>query len=164
VAKKRGCFFKHRCTCGSLCVPWLRAIDRLNLALFILHLIKRFNAETGANIDAKALGIYACALGARERHRSDTIEFVLDRMEDGHGKIARARRYAETDLYYPFMQDCPNLRVMAQDDPNGSQNTPALQAADALAWELRKNYELKRPWFEGGDTSPDSPGMGKQYL
>jgi hypothetical protein len=133
-------------------------------AVVVLSDLIRFNAGTGADVDAKALGIYACALGARERHSSAAMEFVLDRMEEGHAKVDLARRYTETDLYYPSVRDCPEFRVMPKDDPNGSQNTPALQAADALAWELRKNYELKRPWFESEDASPDSPEWGNSLF
>lgn len=92
------------------------------------------------------------------------MEFVLDRMEAGHAKINLARRYAETDLYYPFMRDCPSFRGLPQDDAHGSQNTPGLQAADALAWELRKNYKLKRAWFESEDASPDSPDWGNSLF
>jgi len=133
-------------------------------AVIVLSELKRFNAETGADIDAKGLGIYACALGARQRHRTGAMEFVLDRMEQGRTKVELARCYAETDVHYPFMRDCPDFTVLPKDDPNGSQNTPALQAADGLAWELRKNYELKRPWFETEDASPDSPGWGNSLL
>lgn len=133
-------------------------------AVVVLSDLKRFNAETGADVDAKALGIYACALGIRERYKTGVMELVLDRMDEGRVKVDRARRYAETDLYYPFMRDFPEFRVLPKDDPDGSQNTPALQAADFLAWEVRKNYELKRPWFENEDASPDSPDWGNSLL
>jgi hypothetical protein len=129
-------------------------------ATIVLADLRRFNSETGADIDPKALAIYACALGARERHPTDAMEFVLDRMAEGHAKVSLARGYAETDHYYPSVRNFPGVEVLPPDGPIGSVNTPGLQAADALAWEARKDYELKRPWFEGENLSPDSPGWG----
>jgi hypothetical protein len=85
-------------------------------------------------------------------------------MDGGSTKIETARWYADTDCYYPFARNFPEFRVLPKNGPEGSQNTPALQAADFLAWEARKNYELKRAWLESDNASPDSPDWGNSLF
>ena len=132
-------------------------------AVVALPDLRRFNAETGAGIDASALALYASALSARQLHQKDCLELLLDRTTDGNRKVATAASYGKTDSYYPFMRDFPKFVVLAKDGPGG-RDISGLQAADFLAWELRKNYELKRPWFESEHPSPDSPDWGKSLM
>ena len=118
--------------------------------------LRRFNVETGAGLDAKALAIYGCVLDIRRRHAHDTINLVFDRMDGGSATVELAKRYAASDSYYPDARNFPVCRILPKGGPEGSRNTPGLQAADFLAWEVRKNYVLKREWLESDVASPDS--------
>jgi Protein of unknown function (DUF3800) len=133
-------------------------------AVIALNDLRRFNAETGATIDAKALGIYACALSARQFYETDDMELLFDRMIESNSILALAESYGKSDKYYPFMQNFPDFTALPKNHPTGARQVPGLQAADFLAWESRKNYELKRSWFEGEHPSPDSPHWGTSLL
>jgi hypothetical protein len=92
------------------------------------------------------------------------IEIVFDRMDGGSATIDLAKSYAASDSYYPDSRNFPVCRVLPKEGPDGSSNTPGLQAADFLAWEVRKNYELKRGWLESDAASPDSPDWGNSLF
>jgi hypothetical protein len=133
-------------------------------AVISLSGLRRFNAETGAGLSAKALAIYGCALDIRRRHPNEAIDLVVDRMDAGSAVVESAKRYAVSDSYYPESRNFPVARVLPKVGSEGSHNTPGLQAADFLAWEVRKNYELKREWLESDDASPDSPDWGNSLF
>src|SRR5580698_1819057 len=104
-------------------------------AVISLSGLRRFNAEKGAGLDAKALAIYGCVLDIRNRHAHDAIELIFDRMDGGSSTIELAKHYAASDSYYPNARDFPACRILPKEGPIGSRNTPGLQAADFLAWE-----------------------------
>lgn len=133
-------------------------------AVISLAGLRRFNAETGAGLDAKALAIYGCVLDMRRRHATEAIELVFDRMDGGSAIVEMARSYGASDSYYPDSRNFPVCSVLPKDGSEGSRNTPGLQAADYLAWEARKNYELKRNWLESDVASPDSPDWGNSLF
>jgi hypothetical protein len=133
-------------------------------AVISLSGLRRFNAETAAGLDAKALAIYGCVLDIRRRHAHDTIKIVFDRMDAGSATIDLAKDCAASDSYYPDARNFPVCRILPKEGPEGSRNTPGLQAADFLAWEVRKNYELKREWLESDAASPDSPDWGNSLF
>lgn len=144
------------------------AIGRAKLkgvgATVVLADVRRFNEETGTDIEATALALYGCALGARQHWATERMELLLDRTTDGKGKVLLAESYGKEDMYYPFMRDFPRIDVLPMDHPIGARGIPGLQAADFLAWEARKNYELKRSWFESERPSPDSPDWGSSLM
>ncbi len=133
-------------------------------AVISLKDLARFNAEKGLAIDPKALAIYGAALELRQFDQTSDIKVVLDRMSGAHQAIDLAEKYGKTDRYYPFMSNFPTFTPLARNGATGSRNTPALQAADFLAWEVRKNWELKKTWFEEFDPRPDDPKWGNSLF
>jgi hypothetical protein len=133
-------------------------------ATIVLKDVDRFNTETGLRLDAKALAIYACALEVRQVFPVETLDLLVDRMDRGNLMIERARKYGLTDSHYTALKNFPSFRVLPKSGAHGSRNTPGLQAADFLAWEARKNYELKRTWFEGDHPAPDSADWGRSLF
>jgi hypothetical protein len=133
-------------------------------ATIVLRDVDRFNAEKGLRLDPKALAIFACALEVRQVFPVETVELLVDRMDRGEQLVEMARKYGLTDSYYIALKNFPSFRVLPKGGAQGSRNTPGLQAADFLAWETRKNYELKRTWFEGDHPSPDSADWGRSLF
>jgi hypothetical protein len=72
-------------------------IGKVNLrgcgAVIALNDPRRFNAMTGAGIETKTLGIYACALGARQVCKDETMEVLFDRLAGGSTQVTLAERY-----------------------------------------------------------------------
>ncbi|MBS0366584.1 MAG: DUF3800 domain-containing protein [Proteobacteria bacterium] len=126
-------------------------------AVISLWDLERFNAESGRGLDAKALAIYGCALEMRRYNETIDVECVLDRMNGAHAALARAEQYGRTDNFYPFMRNFPTFIPLSKNGNTGARNTPALQAADFLAWELRKNFENKRGWFDEYNPRASDP-------
>jgi hypothetical protein len=133
-------------------------------ATIVLRDVDRFNRETGLRLDPKALGIFGCALEVRQVFPNETVELLVDRMDRGELLVETAKKYGLTDSYYTALKNFPAFRVLPKGGAQSSRNTPGLQAADFLAWEARKNYELKRNWFEGDHPSPDSADWGRSLF
>jgi hypothetical protein len=133
-------------------------------ATIVLKDVDRFNTETGLALDPKALAIFACALEVRRVFPDETLELLVDRMDRGELLIETARKYGLTDNYYTALKNFPCFRLLPKNGVRSSRNTPGLQAADFLAWEARKNYELKRTWFEVDHPSADSAKWGRSLF
>jgi len=133
-------------------------------ATVVLRDVDRFNVETGLRLHPKALAIYACALEVRQVFPDEVLELLVDRMDRGEVLVETARKYGLTDNYYTALKNFPSFRVLPKSGAENPRNTPGLQAADFLAWEARKNYELKKAWFEGDHPSPDSADWGRSLF
>jgi Protein of unknown function (DUF3800) len=132
-------------------------------AVIALKSLERFNAEKSKSLVPKALAIYATALELRKWNQTADMEIILDRTADGHASIATAKKYGRTDEYYPFMKNFPSFLPLSKDGTTGAHNTPALQAADFLAWEVRKNCELKKDVLKDAPR-PDDPNAGRIFF
>jgi hypothetical protein len=133
-------------------------------ATVVLRDVDRFNEETGIRLEPKAIALYACALEIRQVFPSEALELLVDRMDRGEMLLKTAMKYGMTDKYYTALQEFLSFRVLPKVGAQDSRNTPGLQAADFLAWEVRKNYELKRAWVEGDHPSPDSPDWSRSLF
>jgi hypothetical protein len=131
-------------------------------AVISLRDLDRFNSETGRDLDPKALAVYASLLELRKVHETDDMELVLDRMDGAHAAIALAEEYGQTDSFHPFMRNFPAIMPLSKNGTNGCRNTPALQAADFLAWEVRKQCEQRKKLL--GRVSPSDPTFPQQVF
>jgi hypothetical protein len=116
-------------------------------AVVVLDDLRKFNDEHGLSFDAKALAIYASMMELRKVQPKECVEVILDRMNQGHAAIAKAEEYAPSEelkdiSFLPLPKKCAY----------GAQDMAPLQAADLLAWEIRKEYELKKEWYQ---ANPD---------
>jgi hypothetical protein len=110
--------------------------------------LERFNAEHRTSLEPYPLAPYGCmVLAARQNPKSKHIELVFDNVEKVHSKLGTALSYAEADTVYD-----PGLCHVIQTIPLSKGTTwrdlAALQAADFLAWEYRRNHENVGAWFD----------------
>jgi hypothetical protein len=125
--------------------------------------IMQFNEAHRQQVDPKAFCLYFLSFLIRQIYPTEDMELVLDRMNGAHAAIEKAKEYAKTkplDIG-PF----PTFTPLSTDGSAGAKNVPELQAADFLAWEARKDYELKRPFFESAiPPQPDDPGFHQEQF
>ena len=112
-------------------------------AVVVLDDLKRFNNEHALSLDAKAVAIYASMMELRMVQPKECVEVTLDRMTKPHAAIAKVEEYAINGQFTNL-----SFHPLPENGTNGSRNMPSLQAADFLAWEIRKEYELKRQWYQ----------------
>jgi hypothetical protein len=107
--------------------------------------LRRFNGERGLKVQAYAFNLYTNMVQLSARWPDAKIEVVIDRTTNHGPKAAKAREYADSDAYY---QDCgKNIRLIPLDRNFTAKDVPALQIADFLAWEARKDIDTKDEWF-----------------
>jgi hypothetical protein len=112
-------------------------------AVVVLDDLNKFNDEHDLSFDAKALAIYASMMELRKVQPKECVEVILDRMNQGHAAIAKAEEYAPSEE----LKDISFL-PLPKKGAYGAKDMAPLQAADLLAWEIRKEYELKKEWYQ----------------
>lgn len=118
--------------------------------------LRRFNAERGTSIQAYPFNLYTNMTQLSDRWPDDIIEIVIDRTTNHGPKAAKARQYADSDAYYPKCGK--NIQLMPLDSSLSAKTVPALQLADFLAWESRKDIDTKDEWFSNYKTGDDLSG------
>ncbi len=101
--------------------------------------LAQFNQERGLDIDPYALALYACHLEFESEFKFDECEVVTDGFDRAGRRCELARQYVQSDkkrptAFEPFFM-CP-LR-----GHDSFKNTLPIQAADLVAWEMRKSWE-----------------------
>ena len=114
-------------------------------SVVVLDDIKRLRHERTINIQAKPIAIYTSLIELRALYPRDELEVVLDRTNDAAASVADAEKYAAS---HPVPIEFPTFTILSKSGPCRSKSMPPLQAADFLAWEIRKEYELKRQWYQ----------------
>lgn len=109
--------------------------------------LRRYSKERGVNIEAYAFTIYITLVQIMLQHPQASVQLVIDRIEQGHTKVALAERYFKSDRFMGSLP-LPTTTPLSPDSQISSANCSPLQAADFLAWELRKSVDLKADWFE----------------
>lgn len=115
--------------------------------------LRRFCETKGIAIDAYALNLYVCMAEINRWWPQDAAEVWLDRVTKPHLRVAKAIRYAQTDPEYAAcaVSVAPNPLPPAL----SFKNVPAIQAADFLAWESRKDILFKDDWFASRKSGDD---------
>lgn len=124
--------------------------------------LERFNREISRDLDIKALAVYGCILEIRRSHPTDDIELILDRMTGANDAIALAEKYARSDAYYPCVNNFPTTVPLPKTGNTGAREMQELQASDFLAWEIRKNCQLKKETLER--IAPTEPSFGSVLM
>lgn len=107
--------------------------------------LARFNRENELHITVYGMCIYAAVVEIGQRFKDQDVELFLDRVEKPHKKINEAMEYISTDSFYPGMQD--RVRVQPISRGKSARDYPALQAADLVAWEMRRSFSDRADWF-----------------
>jgi hypothetical protein len=106
--------------------------------------LNRFNAETGLAIRPYPLAAYACMSQIAIKYGNLPVTAVFDRIEKVESKLATARSYADNDRIFPGL--CYYVATGTLPKPLTSRDVPALQAADFIAWEVRKAHFRMKEW------------------
>ena len=106
---------------------------------------RKFNEEKGLEIDAYAFNLYVCMFIISATWQNKPVEIIIDRINKPGRMIDKANEYAETDV---FLTGCTNY-VQLSVLPKGFtfREIVPIQAADFLAWEIRKHIDSKDEWF-----------------
>lgn len=110
--------------------------------------LRRFNQEHGLNIDAKSFVLAQCMKWVCVKFPQEQTEMILDRMTKPEVTVAAAWQYLRSDHHYWRITQEPTVSPLPERGKECSQTLFPLQLADFLAWEVRKDYELKRRRFE----------------
>jgi hypothetical protein len=117
-----------------------RAIGRSQLKGFgsILRLndLDRFNAEKGQSLEPYPLAAYANMVWIGNANPKSVINLTFDRTEQISSKLKKAKSYADSDRYYPGVANLIQLNPLNKGLT--WRNVRPLQAADFIAWEIRK--------------------------
>lgn len=114
-------------------------------ATVLLDDLKRFNRKHHLNLSAPGLAIYGCLMGLQTQFRGRSIEVIFDKLERAHSLIQLGIDYAESDDHEPLNQ---RLIVATHVREEESWRTILpLQAADFVAWEMRKICVDLIPWM-----------------
>jgi hypothetical protein len=125
------------------------AITKTNLRMISsavwLRDLQRFNQETGLAIEAYPLAAFACMSCTAVEYDGLRVTAVFDRVEKVHSKLKTAREYADGDKYV-FPGLCDSITAVPLHEPLTARDVPTLQAADFIAWEVRKAHFKMKEW------------------
>jgi hypothetical protein len=111
--------------------------------------LERFNHDTGLAIEAYPLAAYTCMMNMAIEYTQLPITAVFDRANQIQSKLDKARVYARSDervaSFFESIATIPLQKSLTVRD------VPALQAADFIAWELRKEHHKMRGWKQLSD-------------
>lgn len=109
--------------------------------------LERFNREVGAGLQAYPLAAHACLSMIAEKYDDplQPIMAVFDRVEKVDSKLATARSYLVGETFmYPGL--CDHIASTWLPAAATSRDVPGLQAADLIAWEVRKAHLSMKEW------------------
>jgi hypothetical protein len=121
-----------------------------------------FNSETGLALEPLALALYGCLVGLREEYPDAGIEIFVDRMTKPHLTIDVAEQYARSDTYADLKVD--NLLIAPLAKGDSFRNILPIQAADLMAYEVRKNCEERRTFDPPEQGRTDAHSLSLAYL
>jgi hypothetical protein len=115
--------------------------------------LDRFNRQTGLALEPYPLTLYGCMILLAKEYPGEPIQITVDRLEKASAKVAVAQKYADSDSVYAG--DFDRTVVSPLPKELTFREVPAIQAADYIAWEYRKNHRNINDWFLLGDKPRD---------
>jgi len=106
--------------------------------------LEGFNRSKGVSLEPYPLALYACFIELRHAFPNDEIELVVDKIEHAHAKIAVAEAYAESDTFADLRPD--DFITVPLKKTESFKSVLPIQAADFMAWELRKSCMERLSW------------------
>jgi hypothetical protein len=122
----------------------IKAVEGAGLELYasaVRHpALAQFNQRTGLCLDAYALSLYACLIYIWFEHPEGEITLYLDWVEKQANKLACVEDYVMTSQLPPEFSGWFDEVGIHRAPKGGGRlaRTPGYQAADFLAWEVRK--------------------------
>jgi len=126
--------------------------------------LERFNSETDLSLQPYSLAAYGCMLLAGQWYGNVPAELVFDHVEKVESKLARAREYADSDIYYGPDGIFDKVVITGLPKHLTFREIPALQAADFWVWEYRKNHLKLDEWWSLDDRPEDLDAQWEHML
>jgi hypothetical protein len=146
---------------------FIQTIKRCNLAGFgaVVRLpdLKRFNRERSRQLEALPLALYACMNDIYNADPWREVDITLDRFAKPVSVLAKAKEYAATH----WSSDVSQMMIWHHlKNAESFRTVLPLQAADFIAYEIKKNIESRREWLdEAMDDDPETWGENeRQWL
>jgi hypothetical protein len=122
----------------------------------------RFNAENSLSLEAYPLAAYACMGQVVQQYGTVPATLIFDRAEKVDDKLKKARVYAESDPRGGF---CSQITTEPLPKSVTAREIPAMQAADFIAWEIRKALFRMKEWQSASDRPMvDREAQWNHYL
>jgi hypothetical protein len=117
--------------------------------------LQRFNRERSRQLEVLPLALYACMNDSYVADPWREVDIMLDRFDKPNLALAKAKEYAATHWSDDVsqMMTCHLLKKNAE----SFRTVLPLQAADFIAYEIKKNIESRREWLdESMDADPET--------
>jgi hypothetical protein len=123
----------------------------------ILDDLDRFNSDHNLSLDANSLAIYGCLLALQTTFPNGEMEVIFDKFSQASSQIEVAENYLGSDVMAPLGKKLPFLSIYALKAEDSWRTVLPLQAADWIAWEMRKTCVDTLPWIKkkGHDLTKD---------
>ncbi len=115
------------------------------ISVIRLEDFRKFIKEKKLDLDSYAFNLYVCIFMIAAWWQNEPIEIIIDHINKPGPMIDKAREYAETDIGFVGKPDYIHLSVL----PKGftAKEIAPIQAADFLAWEIRKLIDTRDEWY-----------------
>jgi hypothetical protein len=97
----------------------------------------------------------------RAKFPDDEIEIVIDKIDKPYKRAGLAEQYARTDTYANLK--CDLLPILPLQKDESFKTIIPIQAADFLAWELRKSSEDRKTWEPSEASHSSREGVNEDY-
>ncbi len=102
--------------------------------------VRQFNVENNLCLNCYSLALYGCILEFSLENSGVPIEIVVDKFDKSTQFIQMAKRYCLTDGYYEAELSWVEQSTIIPIGKNESyKDVMPIQAADFIAWELRRS-------------------------
>jgi hypothetical protein len=119
------------------------SVDFCSQTTIKLEDLSAFNVRHSLQLDPYSLAIYGCLLIMRREYKTEKIEIVLDRFNKSYSRFDLALRYARSDKKETLKEPVSLIPLL---DSESFKTILPLQAADFIAWEMRKLCEDRKEW------------------
>lgn len=119
--------------------------------------LDRFNADHNLKLEPVALGVYGCLLALQLQFPRGDIEAIFDKFESADRAIHLGKGYLRSDISaqsQPGDKRDPFSSIYPLQKTDSWRNIQPMQAADWLAWEMRKTCVDTKPWIEKKGHEP----------
>jgi hypothetical protein len=137
-------------------------IDFCTQTTIVLSDLVSFNKDTNLDLDAYSLCLYGCLLMLKRRFPFPRVEIIMDKFSSAHSRYEIAVKYAQSDTLEPLLHNPFSAMVLGSDE--SFKNILPIQAADLIAWEMRKLCEDRKDWdFGNNDRMKKSDGYNRFF-
>ncbi len=112
--------------------------------------LRRFNREHNRHLNPYALAIHGCISMLQWKFPTVEIEVYFDKFDRASSLVEEGLSYTESDVYQPLKPNLLPVATPIRKDESFKSVRP-IQAADLLAWEMRKLLFDRLTWINGRD-------------